>query len=253
MTSKGAPPPRLLSAGFTSEQSAHFRQHGLAPLTDPQSVAAQQYNILALKIQQWMAQTGGKTLLVTSSSGAEGKSLTSLNLSLALAESSEGRVLLVDSDMRLPCVHKQLGLKREQGFSDLLAQHSGDPEQDISQYISKIGALSVITGGSEPANPVGLLASRRAREILTSLRNRYQLVVLDSPPIVPIADSHILAGLCDGVLLVVRARQTSPELLLRAIESLGASNVIGVVLNDVELAATPYAYAYRYYQKHYLG
>ena len=134
IASKGPPPPRLWNAGFTSEQSAHFRQHRLAPLTDPQSVAAQQYNILALKIQQWMAQTGGKTLLVTSSSGAEGKSLTALNLSLALAESSEGRVLLVDSDMRLPCVHKQLGLKNEQGFSDLLAQHGGDPERISSTF-----------------------------------------------------------------------------------------------------------------------
>jgi receptor protein-tyrosine kinase len=108
-------------------------------------------------------------------------------------------------------------------------------------------------GGSLRPNPAGLLASRRAREIFTELRDEYQLVLVDSPPIVPIADSHILAGLCDGVVLVVRARQTKPELLLRAIESLGAANVIGVVLNDVELAATPYAYAYRYYQRHYLG
>jgi polysaccharide biosynthesis transport protein len=253
IASKGAQPPRLRSAGFTPEQSAHFQQYRLAPLTDPQSVASQQYSILALKIQQWMAQTGGKTLLVTSSSGAEGKSLTALNLSLALAESSENRVLLVDGDTRLPCVHRQLGLKQEPGFSDLLAHHGGDPEQYISQYISKIGALSVITGGSEPANPVGLIASPQARAILTILRDRYQLVVLDSPPIVPIADSQILAGLCDGVLLVVRARQTSPELLLRAITSLGASSVVGIVLNDVELAATPYAYAYRYYQKNCVG
>jgi polysaccharide chain length determinant protein (PEP-CTERM system associated) len=249
VAAKNAPPPRLWRAGFTSEQSAHFQRHRLAPLTDPQSVASQQYSILALKIQQWMAQTGGKTLLVTSPSGAEGKSLTALNLSLALSESSEGRVLLVDSDLRLPRVHEQLGLKRDHGFSDLLAPEGGD----IAGYVSRIGALSVIPGGSDRPNPVGLLASSRAREILSTLRSQYELVVLDSPPIVPIADSHILAGLCDGVLLVVRARQTSPELLLRAIESLGASNVIGVVLNDVELAATPYAYAYRYYQKHYLG
>src|SRR6202030_1496830 len=100
-----------------------------------------------------------------------------------------------------------------------------------------IGALDVMAGGSNRTNPVGLLASDRAREILRRLRNEYQLVVLDCPPIVPIADSHILAGLCDGVVLVVRARQTRPELLLRAMESLGASNVIGVVLNDVDLAA----------------
>jgi capsular exopolysaccharide synthesis family protein len=233
----------------TAEQRRLYQDQRLATLTDPQSVAAQQYAILALKVQQWMAETGGKMLMITSGSGAEGKSLTALNLSLALAAATEGRVLLVDGDLRLPRVHERLGLNGEQGFSNLLAPDSGD----TAPYISKVGALHVLPGGSNRTNPVGLLASARSREILARLRNEYQLVVLDSPPIVPIADSHILAGLCDGVVLVVRARQTRPELLRRSIESLGAARLIGVVLNDVELAATPYAYAYRYYQRHYLG
>jgi polysaccharide chain length determinant protein (PEP-CTERM system associated) len=233
----------------TAEQRRLHQDHRLTTLSDPQSVGAQQYAILALKIQQWMAETGGKTLMITSGSGAEGKSLTALNLSLALAAAIEGRVLLVDSDLRLPQVHERLGLSGEHGFSDLLAPDGGE----TAPYISTIGALHVLPGGSNRLNPVGLLGSTRAREILARLRNEYQLVVLDSPPIVPIADSHILAGLCDGIVLVVRARQTRPELLLRSIESLKAARVIGVVLNDVELAATPYAYAYRYYQRHYLG
>jgi succinoglycan biosynthesis transport protein ExoP len=247
------PPKDARSPGLGEPLSAGqrrlFQEHRLAAVMDPQSVAAQQYSILALKIQQWMVQTGGKTLLITSSSGEEGKSLTALNLSLALAASMEGRVLLVDGDLRMPRVHERLGLDPERGFSNLLTPEGGE----IGSYISKIGALHVLPGGSHRANPVGLLASARTRDVLTRLRDDYQLVVLDSPPIVPIADSHILAGLCDGVVLVVRARQTRPELLLRAIESLGTSRVIGVVLNDVELAATPYAHAYRHYQKHYLG
>jgi len=233
----------------TAEQRRLYQDQRLATLTDPQSVAAQQYAILALKVQQWMAETGGKMLMITSGSGAEGKSLTALNLSLALAAATEGRVLLVDSDLRLPRVHERLGLNGEQGFSNLLAPDSGE----TAPYISRVGALHVLPGGSNRTNPVGLLASARSREIFARLRNEFQLVVLDSPPIVPIADSHILAGLSDGVVLVVRARQTRPELLRRSIESLGAARLIGVVLNDVELAATPYAYAYRYYQRHYLG
>lgn len=233
---------------FTAEQRRHFEQHRLAPLSDPQSVAAQQYGILAVKVQQWMAQTGAKTLMVTSASGEEGKSLTALNLSLALASSLEGRVLLVDSDLRRPRVHERLGLKRDHGFGDLLAEGG-----EISQHVSRVGTLEVIPAGTSKTNPAGLLASKRSREILARLADEYQLVVLDSPPIVPIVDSHILAGLSDGVLLVVRARRTQPELLLRAVENLGATKVIGIVLNDVELAITPYAYAYRYYRTHYLG
>jgi polysaccharide chain length determinant protein (PEP-CTERM system associated) len=234
---------------FTAEQRRHFQQQRLTSLSDPQSVGGQQYSILALKVQQWMSQGGGKTLMVTSATGDEGKSLTALNLSLALASSLEGKVLLIDGDLRRPRVDERLGLNTERGFSDVLAADGVDP----GAYISKIGALHVLPGGSNRANPVGLLASARARDVLKRLRNEYQVVVIDSPPIVPVADSHILAGLCDGVVLVVRARRTSPELWLRAVESLGATNVIGVVLNDVDLAATPYAYAFRYYQRHYLG
>jgi Mrp family chromosome partitioning ATPase len=160
----------------------------------------------------------------------------------------EGRVLLVDCDLRRPQVHERLGLKDPSGFSDLLAV----TDRDVSPYISKIGNLHVMTGGAQLSEPVGL-SSRRTREILARLREEYQLIVLDSPPIVPIADSHFLAAQADGVILVIRARQTRRELLQRAVESLGATNILGVVLNDVEYADTRYAYAYRYYQRHYMS
>ena len=196
-----------------------------------------------------MKQSGGRVLLVTSAAGGEGKSVTALNLSLALASSLEGRVLLIDGDLRRPQVHKRLGLNPAKGFSDLLLR----PDGDVNSYVSKFQDLYVITGGAEAVNPVGLLASRRAAEILARLRKEFQFIVLDSPPIVPIADSHILAGLSDGVMIVVRARRTPRELFRRAIESLGASNVLGVVLNDIEYGDTRYGYAYEYYQRHSVG
>ena len=246
---KGVP----LSSGIFEEgapgNAADYAKHCLPMLNDPQSVAAQQYGILALKVCHWLEHSGGRVVAVTSSAGEEGKSVTALNLALALAASQEEPVLLVDCDLRLPQVKLRLGLKTEKGLSDLLASR----ETDYHPYISKIGKLHVIPGGAPPQNPVGLLASRRAHELFEQLRQEYSLVVLDSPPIVPIADTHILAGLADGVVMVVRARKTKPQLFQRAIESLDAPNVMGVVLNDVEYADTPYAYAYRYYQQHYLG
>jgi polysaccharide chain length determinant protein (PEP-CTERM system associated) len=234
--------------GITPEERRHFEKHRLTVLSDPQSIASQQYGILTLKVQRWREQTGGRVLVLTSAAGGEGKSLTALNLSLALASSLEGRVLLVDCDLRRPQVHERLGLKDPSGFSDLLAV----TDRDVSPYISKIGNLHVMTGGAQLSEPVGL-SSRRTREILARLREEYQLIVLDSPPIVPIADSHFLAAQADGVILVIRARQTRRELLQRAVESLGATNILGVVLNDVEYADTRYAYAYRYYQRHYMS
>lgn len=238
---------KVRGEGITPEERRHFEKHRLTVLSDPQSIASQQYGILTLKVQRWKEQTGGRVLVVTSAAGGEGKSLTALNLSLALASAVEGRVLLVDCDLRRPQVHERLGLKDPSGFSDLLAV----TDRDVSPYIYKAGNLHVMPGGSELSDPVGL-SSRRTREILARLREEYQLIVLDSPPIVPIADSHFLAGQADGVMLVIRARQTRRELLQRAVESLGATNILGVVLNDVEYADTRYAYAYRYYQRHYI-
>jgi succinoglycan biosynthesis transport protein ExoP len=240
---------KLEQDGFTPGQRRVFQRRRLPVIGDPQSTSSEQYGILALKVQQWMGQSDSRVLLVTSAAGGEGKSVTAANLSLALASSLEGSVLLLDGDLRRPQVHKQLGLNPAKGFSDLLLR----PDDHVSPYVSKLRDLCVIAGGAEPVNPVGLLASRRTGEILARLRKEFRFIVLDSPPIVPIADSHILAGLADGVMIVVRARCTPRELFRRAIESLSASNVLGVVLNDVEYGDTRYGYAYEYYQRHNVG
>jgi capsular exopolysaccharide synthesis family protein len=240
---------KLNANAIAPEARRHFQEHRLTVLGDPQSIASQQYGILKLRIQRWMEQTGGRVLVVTSAAGGEGKSLTALNLAIALSASVEGRVLLVDCDLRRPQVHERLGIENGPGFSDLLAR----TDLDVGSFISKVGSLYVMPGGTQLSDPAELFSSRRTKQLLAHLKKEYQLIVLDSPPIVPIADSHVLAALADGVIVVVRARQTRRELLQRAIESLGATNILGVVLNDVEYGDTRYAYAYRYYQRHYTG
>jgi polysaccharide chain length determinant protein (PEP-CTERM system associated) len=240
---------KLNDDGVTPEARRHFQEHRLTVLGDPQSIASQQYGILRLKVQRWMEQTGGRVLLVTSAAGGEGKSVTALNLAIALSASVEGRVLLVDCDLRRPQVHTRLGINDAPGLSDLLAL----PDGDAGPFVSKVGNLYVMPGGTESSDPAGMFSSRRTATLLARLKKEYQLIVLDSPPIVPIADSHVLAALADGVIVVIRARKTRRELLQRAIESLGVTNILGVVLNDVEYGDTRYAYAYRYYQRHYTG
>ncbi len=234
--------------GITPEQWQHLQKHRVAVVTQPDSVAAQQYKVLALRVQRWMEKTGGSVVAITSSTGEEGKSLTALNLSLALASALEGGVLLVDCDLRLPQVHERLGLSCEGGLADLLSRSNVDP----APFISKVGDLDVIHAGAQSRDHVDLLGTSRTRDLFASLRKKYRLIVLDCPPIVPIADSLTLADLADGVAMVVRARSTRPELFQRAVDSLEAKSFLGVVLNDVEYSATPYAYAYRYYQQHYV-
>jgi polysaccharide biosynthesis transport protein len=244
---KDLTPARWLGGADTNDMSMDqmraVQQNRLIMLSDPQSVGSHQYRILGLKVWRWMQKSGGRTLLVTSAASEEGKSLTALNLSLALAATLPGRVLLLDSDLRLPQVQERLGLKVERGFSELLS----DAHCELDGCISRIGNLDVISGGGKRSNPAGLLASQQARDLLAQLRDEYQLVIIDSPPLVPIPDSHILAGLADCVLLVVRARKTRQELFQRAVDSLDGANMI-VVLNDVDYNATPYAHAYQYHQ-----
>ncbi|HEY7333399.1 MAG TPA: AAA family ATPase [Bryobacteraceae bacterium] len=234
---------------FSPEQVRHLQKNRVPVLSDPHSIAAQQYGILSLKIERRMRQHEGQMLVVTSATGEEGKSVTALNLAAALAATSRGRVLLVDCDLRLPQMHRRLKLGSIPGLSDFLA----GPDYDIAPYISSAGNLDVITGGFEADNPTNLISSPKAREAFSRLRQEYDFVVLDSPPLIPIADGHVLADLSDGVLLVVRARRTRPKLFQSAIESAGPEKIVGVVLNGVEFAGTPYAYAYRHYERHYMS
>ncbi len=157
-------------------------------------------------------------------------------------------MLLLESDLRKPRIHEYLGLAPSIGFSDLLVS----PEDDWTRYTWKVKDLFVMPGGSSLANPVELLASGNARKVLERLRCEFAMIVVDAPPVLPIVDTHILAGLADAVMLVVRARYTRREIFQRAIESFQANNLMGAVLNDVDYERSRYAYAYRYYSKNYL-
>ncbi len=240
--------PRRKSGKISSSVKKYWRNR-IVMLADPQSVAGQQFGILALKLRRRMEESGGKVLVVTSATGAEGKSVTAVNLALALASCVNGKVLLIDADLRLPQVADRLGIDPEKGLGDWLKNSAGEAKD----YVTQAEDLDVISGGLKPADPVAVLASPRMREILAQLRQTYECIVIDSPPVVPVADSHVLAELGDGVLVVVRAGRTRPELFRRALESLETAKVLGVVLNGLDIAASPYAYAYRYYQQHYLG
>lgn len=226
----------------------HLQKHHVVTLSDAASVAAEQYGILALKIRQHLGEASSKIIALTSAVGGEGKTTTAINLGLALAASTEKRVLLVECDLRKSRVHEYLGFKPQKGFADILV----NPDESPDRHIWKVKDLFVIPGGSAVGDPVGMLASQRTRNLLQQLRERFPIIILDCPPILPIADSHILAGLADGVIIVVRARRTRRELFQRAVEGFFVSNLVGVVLNDVDYLRSRYAYAYQYYEKHYL-
>jgi len=213
----------------------------------PDSVAAEQYRVLAMKVQQQCDAAQSRSLIVTSAAGGEGKSVTAINLAIALAATTERRVLLIDADMRKPRIAEYLKLTvpPDRGFSNLIAGSDGN----IEHYITKFEGLSVIPGCVSQGNPVAALSSQKTRALFEELRPLYAYIVVDAPPVLPIADSHILAGLMDKVLFVVRARRTPRELFQHAIEGFEPANVLGAVLNDVDYQRSRYAYAYEYYKK----
>jgi polysaccharide chain length determinant protein (PEP-CTERM system associated) len=223
----------------------------IAMLRDPESIPAEQYRILATKMQSRNGKPS-HVIAVTSATGGEGKTLTAINLAVALSGRPDRKVLLIDADLRRPRVQGLLGQRsrQEKGFADLLSDPGdGDPDS----YILKIGELYFIPGAARCANPVNLLSSRRAREVLQKLRAKFSFIILDTPAALPMADGIILSSLADEVFVVLRARKTPRELFQHAIENLETANIRGVVFNDVDVQHSRYAHAYRYYRKNYAG
>ena len=241
--------PVLAEIPSISNADGRTKAGRIVTVKQPSSVAAELYFTLAAKVRRCCQGKSSVVLAVTSATGGEGKTLTSLNLSIALAKSFGGKILLVDADLRRPMLHEYLELDgaERKGFGGLLL----NPEDDIHKYILQYNGVSVMPTFERVANPLGMLASDSARALLERMSREFAFVVLDSPPIVPIADGHVLANLADHVLLIARARRTPRELFKLAVESLDRSNVIGVALNDVDLKHSCYSSAYRYYQENY--
>lgn len=217
---------------------------GVALLDDPDSAAAEQYRILAARLVQQRhgpGATGRGSILVTSPAGGEGKTTTAVNLALALAQRAEGRVLLVDGDVARPSVHRFLGLPPGNGLAGLLEE----PENDPRRYARWHRGLWLVEAGREAAEGQAVLASDAARRAFQRLRQRFDHVVVDSPPVLAIAESLILQDLVDSTLLVVRERKTPREAVLRALASLDEERLAGLVLNGAD-ASSAYAYAYAY-------
>lgn len=189
-----------------------------------------------------------RTLLVSSSQPSEGKTTISINLAISLAQLGQ-RVLLIDGDMRRPSVRVALNLESNLGLVSYL---TGQQDWRAAVRPTGVAGLDAMVCGPVPPNPAELLSSERMRALLEEAKAEYQFVVVDSPPLLQVADSRILATLVEGVLLVVKGASTPRELAQRARSSardVGAS-LLGVVLNNLDVRAND-DYYYRYY--HYEG
>ena len=195
----------------------------------PDSIPSEAFRALRTRIQFSRVNTESlKTLLITSSAPQEGKTTIAVNLAGSFAHSKK-KVLLIDCDLRKPSVHKLFGANRTPGLIDYLI---GNAKLNEVLTVSKISNLSYISAGTIPPNPAEMLDSQEMRNFLKKMRDEYDLIILDSPPIIAVTDSEILTSMVDGTLLVVSSENTEIEMMERSVELIRRENTqfLGTVL-----------------------
>jgi len=233
---------------------------------DPKSPVAEAYRTLRTNIQFARMERSGKVLVVSSPTLQEGKTTTIVNLALTMAQSGQ-KTLLIGANMRRPSIHRFFGIEREPGLSNILVGSAqwrdcirtvadilmGRFEMEDIMAAPGLDNLHIIEAGPVPANPSELLSTPAMTGFLHSVRDVYDVVLVDTPPILPVTDSAIVASQADGVVLVYQAGKVGRLVLKRAkvhVENVGGK-VWGVVLNDVKTEIA--GYAYTQYYTHYYG
>ena len=234
-----------------------LRQHflGMVPavqdtavFSDLQSLVSESYRTIRMGLKFAASQKPLRTVLVTSAVPGEGKTTTAANLAVMLANMGD-KVLLVDADLRRPAIHKRFGLDNSTGLGSVVLGQA-----ELSSAVRSAAGqpnLSVLTAGPSFPNPAEVLSSERARQVLASLRDRYDLILMDSPPVMSVTDPLILSEMSDGVIIVAKGGATSRVAVRQACQSLEKINsaIIGVVMNYVKAPKGGYgSYYYSYYR-----
>ena len=223
-----------MAFGGTAIVEAETYEPAIAPkvvtLSAPNHPAAEQYRVLRYRLE-CLAKSGIKALAFTSAQSGEGKTTTAVNAALALGKGGRNRVVLVDADLRRPGVHSMLGLRANKGLTDVVAGRAG-----IDDCLWRFGAdeLYVLPAGTPPDDLSATLYDPRMGDLMAALKQRFDFVVVDTPPVLPLADVPTLSRDLDGAILVVRANHSPKELVNAAIDALYGVTVHGIVLNDVD-------------------
>jgi len=219
----------------------------VATLNDPHSPITEEYRKLKSVIASFSQQDSFRNvIMVTSAVSSEGKSLTSLNLAITLAQEFDHTVLLIDADLRKPSLQRYLGMEPAKGLSEYLAGGV-----DLGEFLIKtgIGRLTLLPAGTPVRNPVEFFSSQKMKDFLKEIKNRYpdRYVIIDTPPVLPFAETRSLAAIADGVVLVIREGRATLENIAEAMKAIGSSKFVGAVYTDATMANLGGSYSYYYY------
>lgn len=203
----------------------------------PLSVVAEQFRVAATRLALLQLKNGGKVTMITSALKGEGKSVVSVNLAYALARDMAKRTLLVDADLKCPMVHQYMGVSQSPGLRDVL-----EGGRTVDSCLHREGGLplSILTSGLEPGRMLDLAYVQKLPGILSEIKGQFDHIIIDAPPVLPLADMHVLAGMADILAFVIRAGQTPRSVVENAIHALGVTDNLSIVLNGIEAAAVPY-------------
>jgi exopolysaccharide/PEP-CTERM locus tyrosine autokinase len=224
----------------------------LVTFREPDSPVAEEYRKLRAAILRQTKKDFRNTLTITSPLSGEGKSITCVNLGVMLAREYGQTVLLVDADLRRPMLQDYLGISTDRGLSDCIADNVDAADAIVKTGIPK---LSFLSSGRSVDNPAELVSSFKMKGFLTELKHRYpdRYVLIDTPPLLPFAETQALALLADGVVFVVREGVASPKGITDALELLKGATVLGVVYNDASISGLNGSYHNYYYARCYGG
>lgn len=230
------------------EDPARIRDRDLGVFLEPKSLAAECCRSIRTNILFMSPDHPIRTMVVTSPSPQEGKTTTAANLAITLAETGN-RVLIVDTDLRRPRLHKSFGVPNQVGVSSVIVGEVA-PEQAIKR--SEVPNLDVMTCGPVPPNPAELLHTEKFLKLIEHLKQHYDRIIFDSPPTSAVTDPAVIGNVVDGVILVVKGGKTTRDAAGHAKRQLASANVriLGVIVNEIDFSSSSYGYQYYNYRNY---
>jgi len=220
--------PASTLAEFPSVEISPLASSRLVFFTQPESLAAEKFRFLGVKLRQMQQARSLKKLLITSTIPEEGKSLVCANLAGVLAKRNQ-KVLLIEGDLRRPVLAEHFGLGRLAGLAEWLQGH----KQKLTNIYHLNGVdFWLMPAGNPPSNPLELMTSASLQDLAARLTRFFDWIIVDSPPLLPLADTSIWERVADGTLLVTRVGQTQKSQLKNGLELIKKANLLGVVLNS---------------------
>jgi len=227
------------------------KDHRLLVLQESDSFISEQYRILYTKINDLSKGSAHKIFAITSALQNEGKTVTALNLAVVMAKDFGKRTLVLEGDFRRPSIPLYLNVDLEEGLVDVLSSKS-DLQSTMVPVANTLvpfadDHLAVLPAVRRTQSSTSLLSSPRMRDLFDVLREQYDFILIDSPPILPLSDMNIFEEVVDGIVMIVRAESTTRDTVAKALDTLGTDKVLGIVLNDVRQAPfSYYRYSYKY-------